>query len=66
MYLHYVNRYHVLNTAPGYHYTAYVSDDDEMDYTQAVEASIDKLNYLLDSLIKPKDVSKETSNNNEN
>lgn len=41
-------------------------DDDEMDYAEAAEATINNRKYLLNRLIKYQEVSKETSNDNKN
>lgn len=43
-----------------------MDDDDEMDYAEAAEATINNRKYLLNRLIKYQEVSKETSNDNKN
>ena len=69
LYLHYIKLYCHLRTDPVHKKVMKTlhefMEDDDMDYMKAVEAAIKKRKYLLNRLFEQDDLSKDTSNEDE-
>ena len=70
LYLHYLRWYHNLKTDSVHRKVMKTlrnfMEDDEMEYTEAVEAAVSKRKYLLNSLFDLEDITKETSTDDDN